>query len=179
LVGGGRVAAGKFRRLLQFTDEITVVAPEIADEIKKSAGSQTVLIERDFELDNLCGVDFVVAASDDKSLNGRIAAECRHRHIPVNSVDDTPNCDFIFPAIIKKGDLTVSISSGGASPAYAALLKKQIAEIIPENIDEILEKMLKLRKTVPEKYPELDQHERSKLYKKELITMLSGEGDIQ
>ena len=172
LVGGGKVAAGKFSRLIAFTREITVIAPEISVEIKKDAASGARLLERDFRTADLNDADIVVAATDDKALNAQIAALCRERRIPVNAVDDPENCDFIFPAIIKKGRLTVSVSTNGASPIYAAMLKKQINDSLPEDIDLILEKMAALRKIVPEKYPSLSQHERGMIYKRALSELL-------
>ena len=176
LVGGGRVAAGKFSRLIAFTRKITVIAPEISDEIKKDAASDARLLERDFKAADLDDADIVVAATDDKALNAQIASLCREKNIPVNAVDDPENCDFIFPAIIKKGRLTVSVSTNGASPIYAAMLKKQINDSLPEDIDIILEKMAALRKIVPERFPSLSQHERGMIYKKALSELLEDSG---
>lgn len=176
LVGGGRVAAGKFSRLIAFTRKITVIAPEISDEIKKDTASDARLLERDFMAADLDDADIVVAATDDKALNAQIASLCRERKIPVNAVDDPENCDFIFPAIIKKGRLTVSVSTNGASPIYAAMLKKQINDSLPEYIDIILEKMAALRKIVPERFPSLSQHERGMIYKKALSELLEDSG---
>ena len=176
LVGGGRVAAGKFSRLIAFTRKITVIAPEISDEIKKDAASDARLLERDFMAADLDDADIVVAVTDDKALNAQIASLCRERKIPVNAVDDPENCDFIFPAIIKKGRLTVSVSTNGASPIYAAMLKKQINDSLPEYIDIILEKMAALRKIVPERFPSLSQHERGMIYKKALSELLEDSG---
>lgn len=180
LVGGGHVAAGKFSRLIAFTRKITVIAPEICDEIKNAACSETSflerdgvrLFERDFRAADLDDADIVVAATNDKAMNAQIAALCRERKIPVNAVDDPENCDFIFSAIIKKGRLTVSVSTNGASPIYAAMLKKRINDSLPEDIDIILEKMAALRKIVPERFPSLSQHERGMIYKKTLTRLL-------
>lgn len=94
----------------------------------------------------------------------------------VNAVDDPDNCDFIFPAIIKRGRLTVSVSTDGASPVYAAALKKEISDLVPEDIDLILEKMAALRKTVPERFPFITQHERGMLYRKALDQLLDDSG---
>ena len=176
LVGGGRVAAGKFSRLIAFTRKITVIAPEISDEIKKDAEDGIRLLERDFRAADLDDADIVVAATNDKTMNAQIAALCRERKIPVNAVDDPENCDFIFSAIIKKGRLTVSVSTNGASPIYAAILKKRINDSLPEDIDIILEKMAALRKTVPERFPSFTQHERGMLYRKALDQLLDDSG---
>lgn len=172
LVGGGRVAAGKFSRLIAFTEEITVIAPDISSEIRENAPSGVLFLERDFEEADLGRADIVVAATGDRQLNAWIASACRSRGIMVNAVDDPDNCDFIFPAIIKRGRLTVSVSTDGASPVYAAALKKEISDLVPEDIDLILEKMAALRKTVPERFPSFTQHERGMLYRKALDQLL-------
>ena len=176
LVGGGRVAAGKFSRLIAFTEKITVIAPDISSEIRENAPSGVLFLERDFEEADLGRADIVVAATGDKQLNAWIASACRSRGIPVNAVDDPDNCDFIFPAIIKRGRLTVSVSTDGASPVYAAALKKEISNLVPEDIDLILEKMAALRKTVPERFPSFTQHERGMLYRKALNQLLDDSG---
>ncbi len=176
LVGGGRVAAGKFSRLIAFTEKITVIAPDISSEIRENAPSGVLFLERDFEEADLGRADIVVAATGDRQLNAWIASACRSRGIPVNAVDDPDNCDFIFPAIIKRGRLTVSVSTDGASPVYAAALKKEISDLVPEDIDLILEKMAALRKTVPERFPSFTQHERGMLYRKALDQLLDDGG---
>ena len=176
LVGGGRVAAGKFSRLIAFTEKITVIAPDISIEIRENAPSGVLFLERDFDEADLGRADIVVAATGDKQLNAWIASACRSRGIPVNAVDDPDNCDFIFPAIIKRGRLTVSVSTDGASPVYAAALKKEISDLVPEDIDLILEKMAALRKTVPERFPSFTQHERGMLYRKALNQLLDDSG---
>ena len=176
LVGGGRVAAGKFSRLIAFTEKITVIAPDISSEIRENAPSGVLFLERDFEEADLGRADIVVAATGDRQLNAWIASACRSRGIPVNAVDDPDNCDFIFPAIIKRGRLTVSVSTDGASPVYAAALKKEISDLVPEDIDLILEKMAALRKIVPERFPSFTQHERGMLYRKALDQLLDDSG---
>lgn len=176
LVGGGRVAAGKFSRLIAFTEKITVIAPDISSEIRENAPSGVLFLERDFDEADLGRADIVVAATGDRQLNAWIASACRSRGIPVNAVDDPDNCDFIFPAIIKRGRLTVSVSTDGASPVYAAALKKEISDLVPEDIDLILEKMAALRKTVPERFPSFTQHERGMLYRKALDQLLDDSG---
>ena len=176
LVGGGRVAAGKFSRLIAFTEKITVIAPDISIEIRENAPSGVLFLERDFDEADLGRADIVVAATGDKQLNAWIASACRSRGIPVNAVDDPDNCDFIFPAIIKRGRLTVSVSTDGASPVYAAALKKEISDLVPEDIDLILEKMAALRKIVSERFPSLSQHERGMIYKKALSELLEDSG---
>ena len=81
----------------------------------------------------------MVAATDNGELNRRISADCNERQILVNAVDIRDACSFIFPAIIKRDELVVSISTGGNSPAGAAYLKEKLRRGIPDNYEKNLE----------------------------------------
>ena len=166
VVGGGKIAAEKVARLRAFTDCITVVAGE-------TAITDAAVIRRNFEETDLDTADYCICATDDPAENARIAALCRARGIPVNVVDDPEQCSFIFPALIKKGDLTVGISTSGSSPACAAYLRGQIEEVIPDHIDEVLEHMSELRRTLPEEEP--DAARRKEIYKEEVKKLLGGD----
>ena len=96
------------------------------------------------------GVRFAVAATDNAALNARVAADCRARGIPVNSADDPDNCDFFFPALVVRGEVTVGISTGGASPALAAALRAYIEGLLPQNVGEIAARAKALRGSLPQ-----------------------------
>jgi len=147
VVGAGKVARDKIEKLLQFTDRIKVVAKEVSDEVSSfaSLNPNMTLEEKSFDEDDLNNMQVVVAATSNREVNAEIASLCRKRNIPVNVVDDPMLCSFIFPAVIREGDLTISITTNGTSPAYAGVLKKQIQEMLPKNIGEILAKMGILR----------------------------------
>ena len=169
IIGGGNTAARKVGRLLQFTNRIIVIAEET--DIK-----DVKVIRRPFEESDLDRADFVIAATDDRSLNRSIAAACRERRIPINVVDDPALCSFIFPSVVKRGDLTVGISTGGASPAYASLLRRTLEKNLPDHIGGILERMGALRKTVPARIP--DQKRRAKCYKEILSELLVRDNNV-
>ena len=176
VIGGGKVAAGKVSRLTAFTDRITVVSPEAEPDILKLAGEGRLkYVKRGYQDSDLADCGCVIAATGDRALNRHVSEICRKEHIPVNAVDDPENCTFFFPAIVKKGHLTVSISTDGASPACAALMKRKINEVIPENTDEILDIMQAVRKTFPEQYPDFDQKQRAAVYRKLLAELFAAE----
>lgn len=131
VVGGGPVALRKIRKILPYGPRLTVAAPEIRPEIEALPG--LALLRRAFEPAMLEGKFFVIAASDSREANRDIAALCRERGILVNVVDSKDQCTFLFPALVKRGDLTLGISTAGASPSAAAWVKGRAAAQIPED----------------------------------------------
>lgn len=136
IVGGSTVAQRKIEKLLPYGPRLTVCAPDISPAIRAIPGLS--LLERAFTPELLKDKAFVIAATDDRSLNHRISGLCREQRIPVNVVDDRDYCSFLFPALVKRGGLSVGISTGGASPTGAIYWKKQIDAMIPERFGEIL-----------------------------------------
>lgn len=137
IVGGGRVALRKAEKLLPYGPRLTVIAPEFLPEFREM---DVILVKRRFHnFDITPNLEFVIAASDDEKQNEQIYLLCREQNIPVNVVDKPEYCTFIFPALVKKGNLSVGVSTSGASPSAAVWLKEEIEEILPDNIEEILE----------------------------------------
>ena len=145
LVGGGKVAARKAEILASFGAELIVCARELSPEFPRSLA---VRIYGEYSPDLLEGMAFAVAATSDRALNAKVSGDCRARKIPVNSVDDRENCDFFFPALIRRGEVTIGISTGGVSPALAAALKDWIADSLPENLEEIAAQAKRMRATM-------------------------------
>lgn len=137
IVGGSTVAQRKIEKLLPYGPRLTVCAPDISPAIRAIPGLS--LVERAFTPELLEGRAFVIAATDDPELNHHISRLCRERRVPVNVVDDRDYCSFLFPALVKRGSLSVGISTGGASPTGAIYLKKQIDAMIPERFGELLD----------------------------------------
>lgn len=152
IVGGGTVAARKAEKLLPYGPRLTVAALELLPELAAIPG--LTLLRRPFGPDLLEGKLFVIAATDDPALNRCVAAACRQRRIPVNAVDDREACTFLFPALVKRGDLSVGISTGGASPSAAVYLKEQIAALLPGDFGDLLAELDALRPIVKEAIPE-------------------------
>lgn len=146
IVGGGRVAARKASKLLPFGPKLTVVSLRFCEELENMAGIERITGSFDESL--LKGKCFVIAATNDNRLNEQISKLCRERSILINAVDDQENCSFIFPSLIKKGKLTVGISTGGASPSAAIFLKEQFEGLIPENMEQILDFLANTRERI-------------------------------
>lgn len=172
IVGGGNVAARKVEKLLMFGPKLTVVAPDIEACVRilqgelpeTDAAASLHFEERDFRAEDLQDADFVIAATDDETLNGHIADVCREKRIPVNVVDDREKCTFFFPALVKDGPLTVGISSDGKSPFAASWVRREIAGILPESIGNIIDLLGQMRPAVMEL--DVEESARRKLFER-------------
>lgn len=164
LVGGGTVALRKAEKLLAYGPRLTVVAPQICGELAALEGP--VFCRRPFEERDLEGPPrFVVAATDDRALNHRIAALCRERRIPVNVVDDPEACSFFFPALLLRGKLSAGISTQGASPTAAARLRDRLDALLPAGIEAMLDRLdrcrARLRAECPDSRERADRNRRA------------------
>jgi len=150
VVGGGNIATEKLEKLLDFTKEITVIAREVGIEANTLIKEHCLtLYQRAYREGDIQGFDIVIVATDTVDLHKAIYEESRGSRILVNSVDNTEYCDFIFPSYVKKDDLTIAFSTGGASPAFAKHIRRHFEKIIPDSVGVFLEKMKALRSTMP------------------------------
>ena len=160
LIGGGAIATEKLEKLVDFTKEITVITKEVSPEAQQLIKDHCLtLYQRLYREGDIQGFDIVIVATDTVDLHKAIYEESRGTRVLVNSVDDTAYCDFIFPSYIKRGDLTVSFSTSGASPAFAKQIRRYFEQVIPENVDEFLQKMKRLRSELPKGKERMQQFE--------------------
>lgn len=141
VIGGGAVALRKIAGLLPCgPSPLVVVAPQASPTIQEYARSgQLEWHDRPFSPGDTRGASLVIAATSDRALNARVAAEARRLDVLVQAVDDTPNCDVIAAAIITRGDLVVAVSTGGRSPALARFAREHLEQLIPSQWGELLE----------------------------------------
>ena len=131
VVGGGKIALRKVEGLLACGGRVTVVAPRITPELRALADVMTE--ERPWRPDDLDGMWLAIAATDDPAVNGAVYAEGQRRGVWVNGADDPANCSFTLPSVVRRGDLQVTVSTGGRSPALASWLRRRLeGEIGPE-----------------------------------------------
>jgi precorrin-2 dehydrogenase/sirohydrochlorin ferrochelatase len=125
LVGGGKVALQKIRRLKPFTQNLTVLACEISQVVQKTG---VRCLKRSYRPSCLKGFSLVYACTNDGALNREIHRDAERLGIPVNVVDCPEESDFISPAIYKKGSMTVAVSSDGRNARRSVLLRDRIKE---------------------------------------------------
>lgn len=133
VVGGGAVGLEKVDGLLACGARVTVVAPELCDELAALAAEGSIThAPRAYRPDDLEGQFLVIAATDDSEVNIGIYEDAERRAMLVNVVDVPPLCSFILPAILRTGPLAIAISTAGASPALAKRMKREIGEAFGE-----------------------------------------------
>lgn len=140
----------KIEKLLPFHPRLTVVAPDILPKIQGLAECR----HREFQETDLADTMFVIAAADDEKVNAYVSQCCCKRGILVNVVDDKEKCTFIFPSIAKKGFLTVAVSTEGASPHAAAMLRRRVEQTLPARTEEILDYLAWLRPIAKSRIPD-------------------------
>ena len=139
VVGGGEIATAKTEALASTGAQVDVIAKELSDEIIELCDKHGFsYIEKEYDSSDLNGRRIVVAATDNDDINEAIADECRKQGILVNAVDNPPLCDFIFPALIRRGALQIAVSSSGISPVLARLVKQTIETVIPAKFEKVI-----------------------------------------
>lgn len=149
LVGGGKIGLEKLNALLSNAPQtkIKLVAIEISDEIKQLLAiyPNLQLIERVFLPADVDGSDVVIVAIDDKNESTRIRNIAKEKGKLVNVADKPELCDFYMSSIVQKGNLKIAISTNGKSPTIAKRLKDLFNELIPEELDQLLDSMEAIR----------------------------------
>jgi len=155
VVGAGRIALRRCKKLLEYGIQVDVVAPDILPELKTLLQKhQQKYTAAEFSAEYLKECFFVVAATDQRELNAHIAALCKEKKIPVNVVDDPAACDFIFPMTVDREPLSIAIASGGASPILSRLLKNLIHGLVPASYGNLAALVGRYRNAVRQKIPE-------------------------
>jgi precorrin-2 dehydrogenase / sirohydrochlorin ferrochelatase len=127
VVGAGAIAESKIESLLRAGARVKVVAPEATDKVRSWArAKQIVWRARGYRATDLRGAFLVIAATSSGKLHRAIFRQARCGGILCNAVDDPPNCDFYYPAVVRRGSLQIAISTGGESPSLAARLRAEL-----------------------------------------------------
>ena len=142
VVGGGKVAARRIITLLENGMQVIAVSPDFSEAIKRIENHQLTQINAGYHKEQLADIDLAVAATDNRELNQQIKRDCAALKIWCNRVDDPEDSDFIFPSVIRRGDLTLSVCTEGASPF---LTKRIVDELADRYDDSYTEKTALLR----------------------------------
>jgi len=165
VVGGGEVAFRKVFHLLEAGAFVTVISPSFTEEILTIAESEKKrlnLLKREYEGEDVKGFFLVFACTDDIKTNKLIAKECEKYGVLVNIVDDSYVSSFIVPAVLKRGNLVISISTVGKSPLLSKKIKEKLENIFDERYEKLLEDLYKVREEV--KASNLSDEDKIKIY---------------
>ena len=141
LVGGGQVALAKHEALRAARARVTVVAPVVAPGLRQPG---TEIRERAFEPADLDGAWLVVAAATPE-VNRAVRAAAEERHLFVNAVDDPEAASAYAAAVVRRGSMTLAVSTGGGAPALAGLLREALEDVVPEDVESWLATARSLR----------------------------------
>jgi len=165
VVGGGNVAFRKVRVLLECGAVIHLAGRALTRDLRKMVEQEEIhFLGQEFRDEFLVGAFMVIAATDDKDLNHHISTCARKKGVLVNAVDQPPDCDFIVPSILKRGDLQIAISTSGKSPALARRIRKGLETQFGPEYETFLAMMGRLRKEILSLG--LSQEENSRIFQK-------------
>ncbi len=167
VIGGGSVAERKVKGLLESGAFVRVISPEATEEL--SVLAQSGIIEwrkKSYTYDDLERAFLVFAATDDREVQDLIFRQAEENGQLVNMADDPDCCNFHVPASIRRGDLTLAISTSGKSPAVAALIRKKLDKEFGPEYETLLHLMSLVREQTGSDSESLSQADRKKIYKK-------------
>jgi len=155
LIGAGSVAVRKAQPLLDAGARLVVVAEHI-DDILTTLCHKTSsrLIKGAYSKDYLVGASLVIAATDNHALNKRIYDDCQELEILCNIVDKPEFCDFFVPAVVKRGDLQIAVSTDGNCPAYAGHIRKKLEKIFTDDHARFVQELGAIRKRIISNTPD-------------------------
>ena len=127
VAGGGQVALRKVRVLLEHGADVEVISPNLCPELAQLAESGEIrVLNREYQTGDLRDALVAIAATDNDEVNQRLAKEAHKRAVLVNVVDDAGNSDFIVPSYLRRGEITIAVSTAGKSPALARKIRTKL-----------------------------------------------------
>lgn len=154
IIGGGDVAYRKCKNFLDFGKTVKVVSNKFIDEFYKLK-DKVEMIEDVYKEDYIRNSFIVVAATNNKEINKRVGIYCRKSGKLVNVVDDIELSNYTVPSYVKRGDLLISISTGGKSPSLSSKIKKELEEKYDDSYEEYINTLGELRKQIIKNYEDI------------------------
>lgn len=147
VVGGGGVGTRKVKSLLACGARVTVVSPAATEELRVLAGQGQITLQlREYATEDLQGVFLVIGATDDENLNRRVSEDAERSNLLCNIADRPEKCNFILPAVVQRGDLVITVSTSGQSPALAKKLRQDLQAQFGDEYAVFLELLGAIRK---------------------------------
>ncbi|MDO4554589.1 MAG: bifunctional precorrin-2 dehydrogenase/sirohydrochlorin ferrochelatase [Lachnospiraceae bacterium] len=155
IAGGGKVACRKAESLCRFEAQVEVIAPEICPELEafEDSNREISFQKRAVEREDLVGSFLVIAATDSRKVNRMVSEFCREEDIFVNVIDSQEESTFVFPATLKREDISVGITTSGSSPFLSSSIRKTIEKAVPEYYGELSKSLGRIREKVKAEVP--------------------------
>jgi len=125
IIGGGNIATRRIRTLLDFSCKLTVISPKIS-KILSLRIAEFHYLKKEWELKDIDNADYVIVATNDNEINEKIVKRCKEKNIPVNNASKKEDCDFYFPSIIAKGNLTIGLTAQGKNHCETKKCREKI-----------------------------------------------------
>lgn len=149
VIGGGAVAERKVRGLLESGAVVVVISPQLTEVLSAlQAAGKIVWEPRGYQADDVAGFFLVMAATDDRLVQDQVQSDAERHQILINVADVPEKCNFILPALVKRGALSVAISTSGKSPALAKRLRRELQRLIGQDYEIVTEVMGLIRPCV-------------------------------
>ena len=154
VIGGGSVAARKAASLAEAGAKPIVISPDLHPELQELLQNGLISHERrNYQPGDLTGAFLVVSATDDPAVNQQVWQEAQAERCLINVVDDPPRCNFILPAVVRRGEVTLSVSTGGGSPALARRLRERLEIEFGPEYGELAALLAEVRPQLIANYP--------------------------
>jgi siroheme synthase-like protein len=173
VIGGGDVAERKVASLSGMGAEITLISPDVTAELLSLSKSNAISWQkRSYVRGDCAGATLVFSATDDPAISRAVWEEATTAGILINTADQPSMCDFIMPAVVRRGELAVAISTGGASPALAATLREKLSGMFGPEYEELVEILSHARPEIQRRFQ--DDRDRKALHYRILASNLIG-----
>lgn len=177
VIGGGEVAERKVQGLTESDANVTVISPEATEYIRRSSEAGSLAWEpREYREGDLTGAFLAIAATDRGSVNEAIAAEATKEKVVLNVVDDPPLCTFIAPSVVRRGVVTLAVSTGGASPALARKLRESLEDNEVLDYADLAGVLSSARKELKRRRVEVHPDRWQESIDRELVTLVRADG---
>lgn len=170
VIGAGLIAQRKVRRLLESGGRVSVISPDITPAFRGLYKNKRIVFKkRKFSLKDLSGPYLVIAATGDRVVNSAVSSYCLKKGILVNVVDSPEECSFILPSVIKRGALTISISTEGLSPALSKKIRQDLEKRFGAEYAAYLSMMKRIR---PRALTKIKDSRSRKAFFKKMLSVL-------
>jgi len=178
VVGGGQVALRKVRVLLEHGADVEVISPDLFPELAQLATNGKIkALNRAYRLGDLVNASVAIAATDNSEINQQVVAEARRRAVLVNVVDDAENSDFIVPSYLRRGEVTIAVSTAGRSPALARKIRTRLEKELGDEYASLIRLIVEVRAKVKREGMKIDGDRWQEALDLDLLLELLKRGD--